>query len=242
MAGAVKGVIGMGLPTISLALLAATLGLHQAMALLLFPSFATNLWQALAGGALLASLRRLGTLLAAVSVGVWFGAGVLARTDTALLTALLGVLICIYSAQGLARPRVVNLGRSEPWLSPAVGAANGVPTGLTGSFVVPGVLYMQSLDMPRDDHVQAMGILFAVSTAALAVSLGDHRLLSLDAGALSLGAAVPVLIGMTVGRALRRRLSEAVFKNVFLGSLLTLGVYLVVSAWRDLLSVAPIAG
>ena len=39
VAGAVKGVIGMGLPTISLALLAATLGLHQAMALLLFPSF-----------------------------------------------------------------------------------------------------------------------------------------------------------------------------------------------------------
>ena len=47
---------------------------------------------------------------------------------------------------------------------------------------------------------------------------------------------------MTVGRALRRRLSEAVFKNVFLGSLLALGVYLVVSASRDILGVAPIAG
>ena len=50
LAGLVKGVIGLGLPTISLALLTAALGLPQAMALLLVPSFVTNLWQAVAGG------------------------------------------------------------------------------------------------------------------------------------------------------------------------------------------------
>lgn len=50
LAGSVKGVIGLGLPTVSLGLLAATLDLTTAMALLLIPSFVTNIWQAVVGG------------------------------------------------------------------------------------------------------------------------------------------------------------------------------------------------
>ncbi len=48
LAGFVKGVVGLGLPTVALALLTATLGLREAVALMLVPSFATNLWQGLA--------------------------------------------------------------------------------------------------------------------------------------------------------------------------------------------------
>ena len=46
VAGFVKGVVGLGLPTVALAALTATLGLHPAMALVLAPSLATNLFQA----------------------------------------------------------------------------------------------------------------------------------------------------------------------------------------------------
>ena len=55
-----------------------------------------------------------------------------------------------------------------------IGGINGVLTGMTGSFVVPGVLYLQALALPRDAFIQAMGILFTISTVALAVSLGDR--------------------------------------------------------------------
>ena len=50
LAGTVKGVIGLGLPTVSLAILTVAFDLPQAMALLLVPSFVTNLWQAMVGG------------------------------------------------------------------------------------------------------------------------------------------------------------------------------------------------
>ena len=46
LAGFVKGVVGVGLPTISLAMLA-ILGLKEAMLILLAPSLITNLVQAL---------------------------------------------------------------------------------------------------------------------------------------------------------------------------------------------------
>jgi len=65
LAGFVKGIIGLGLPTISLALMAALLGLKDAIALMLIPAIATNVWQGLAGPHLKSILRR-GRELAAV--------------------------------------------------------------------------------------------------------------------------------------------------------------------------------
>ena len=227
IAGVVKGMIGLGLPTVSLALLTATLGLKPAMALLLLPSLVTNVWQGLMGGEFLSITRRLWTLLVSVCVATWLGVHVLATTDTALLSALLGVLLGVYSALSLVQPRVPSLGKSEVWLSPMIGGINGILTGMTGSFVVPGVLYLQALALPRDTLIQAMGILFTVSTVALALSLSDHRLLSMELGALSTGAIIPALIGMVLGQKVRQRLSETTFKKVFFALLLVLGVYIV---------------
>ena len=44
-AGIVKGVVGLGLPTLSMALLALAMALAQAAALLILPSLVTNVWQ-----------------------------------------------------------------------------------------------------------------------------------------------------------------------------------------------------
>ncbi|HET8727113.1 MAG TPA: sulfite exporter TauE/SafE family protein [Alphaproteobacteria bacterium] len=229
VAGAVKGVIGLGLPTVALALLTTALGLKEAMALLLFPSFVTNVWQGLAGGALAAILARTWTLLAAVCAATWIGVAILAATDARVMSALLGGLLCVYAALSLSKLRMPGPDRRlEPWLSPLVGAVNGVLTGMTGSFVVPGVLYLQALGLPREVLIQAMGVLFTVSTLALAVSLNDQRLLSPELAILSGAAIPPALIGMAVGQKVRRRLSEATFRKLLFGSLAALGAYIAV--------------
>jgi uncharacterized membrane protein YfcA len=50
IAGFVKGMVGLGLPTVSLGLLSLFVDLPTAMALLVMPSLVTNIWQAIAGG------------------------------------------------------------------------------------------------------------------------------------------------------------------------------------------------
>ncbi len=70
IAGTVKGVIGLGLPTVSLALLAVAIDLPHAMALLLVPSFITNVWQAVVGENGVAILRRLWPFLLMATVTV----------------------------------------------------------------------------------------------------------------------------------------------------------------------------
>lgn len=59
MAGCLKGVIGMGLPTMAMALLGLVMPTYEAAALLVIPAFVTNLWQFLAGPGAIGLVRRL---------------------------------------------------------------------------------------------------------------------------------------------------------------------------------------
>jgi hypothetical protein len=230
LAGTVKGVIGLGLPTVSLALLTVAIDLPSAMALLLVPSFVTNLWQAVVGGNGSAILRRLWPFLLMATVTVWLGAGALTRVDLALLSALLGALLIVYAAVNLAGLRFAITTRQEAWVGPLIGSANGILTGMTGSFVVPGVLFLQAIGLSRDMLIQAMGMLFTVSTVALAVALRDNGLLTSELGSLSAAALLPAIIGMVVGQRIRQNLSEQLFRRVFFVALLILGAYIIASA------------
>jgi uncharacterized membrane protein YfcA len=231
IAGTVKGVIGLGLPTVGLAVLTVALGLPQAMAILLVPSFATNVWQAASGGNANVILRRIWPFLMMATLTVWLGTAALTRIDASLLSALLGVLLVIYSALSLAGWRfAVNL-RQETWIGPLAGTANGILTGMTGSFVVPGVLFLQAIGLSRDMLVQAMGMLFTASTLALAVGLQGNGLLTPELGKLSAAALPPAIIGMMFGRRIRQKLSEGMFRRVFFTALLLLGGYIIANAF-----------
>jgi uncharacterized membrane protein YfcA len=231
LAGAVKGVIGLGLPTVSLALLTVATDLTSAMALLLIPSFVTNLWQAVVGGNGRVILRRIWPFLVMATVTVWLGATALTRVDLALLSALLGVLLVVYATLNLAGYRLAISTRQEVWVGPLVGTANGILTGMTGSFVMPGVLFLQAIGLSRDMLIQAMGVLFTVSTLALAVALGGNGLLTAELGTISAAALLPAIVGMVVGQRIRQRLSEQLFRRVFFIALLILGAYIIANAY-----------
>jgi uncharacterized membrane protein YfcA len=117
------------------------------------------------------------------------------------------------------------------WHHPAgvvFGATNGLVTGLTGSSAVPGVFYLQSIGLSRDELIQGMGILFTISIVALAISLGAQSQLTTELGMMSAAALAPAMIGMVAGQRIRRRIPEARFRTVFYVSLLLLGLYIAV--------------
>ncbi len=231
IAGTVKGVIGLGLPTVSLGLLAVAFDLTHAMALLLVPSFVTNLWQAVVGGNGKAILARLWPFLLMATGTVWLGAVALTRVDLTVLSGLLGVLLVVYATANLAGLRVQITSRQEVWVGPLVGTANGVLTGMTGSFVVPGVLFLQAIGLSRDMLIQAMGVTFTVSTLALGAALQGNALLTAELGGLSAAALLPAIVGMVLGQRIRQRLSEELFRRVFFIALLILGAYIIANAF-----------
>lgn len=228
-AGFVKGTIGIGMPTIVIALMATVLDLKVGLALILVPTFTTNLWQCLSGGAFVVSIRRLWSFLAAACIGIWFGVGVLAGADAGLLSGFFGILLCLYASVSLLTPQIPPPGRFERLLSPPVGALSGFVAGMMGSFVIPGALYLQALGLPRETFIQAMGIAFVTVTLALGVALVGHDLIPVRLGLISAAGVAPALAGMAAGRVFRRRIPEDRFRRVFFAGLLVLGLYM---AWR----------
>ena len=57
LGGLVKGTVGLGLPTIAIALLATFIGLREAIAITIIPLVATNLVQVIQGGSPLALVK-----------------------------------------------------------------------------------------------------------------------------------------------------------------------------------------
>lgn len=230
VAGIVKGVVGLGFPTVSLGLLTATFGHKEALVLILVPTLLTNVWQGLTGGNLRALWPRMWPLLFMLCIFSWFGAGILATADSRILTAIFGLLLAVYAVIALTTPAIGAPGRHERWLSPLIGGVTGFLGGMTGAFSVPAVPYLQALGLSRDQLIQSMGILFMVATLALGTGLAGNSLLKVDLGLTSAIGLVPAFAGMTVGRHVRRRIPEEKFRRVFLYALLLLGVYIGASA------------
>lgn len=223
LAGLVKGVIGLGLPTVAMGLLGLVMPPAQAAALLVVPSLVTNLWQLLAGPGVGALTRRLWPMLLGVCGGTRAGSGVLVGGAAGRATAALGAALVLYALTGLLRLRVRVPARAERWAGPLVGAATGLVTGATGVFVVPAVPYLGALGLGRDELVQALGLSFTVSTLALAAGLAAGGALPLHAAGASLVALAPALAGMALGGWLRGRARPETFRRLFFAGLLVLG-------------------
>ena len=230
IAGMTKGVLGLGLPSISLAFLTVLIDMQTAMALLLVPSFVTNLYQGCVGGNFFALVKRLGLFFVFASLTIPTGVIVLKQIDPSLLSGFLGGLLIIYvllSAFGL---RIILKPYHEVWAGPLFGAINGVFTGMTGSFVFPSVFFMQSLNLPRQMLIQAMGLLFAISTLVLAFTLHEHNFLNQKLWIASTVSLVPALLGMVFGQRISKTLSEEQFRNIFFTALFIIGVYILAGA------------
>ena len=229
VAGTIKGLIGFGLPTVSIAILAAFLGLIEAMTLMLLPSLITNLFQGLVGKYLIRLIRRYWSMFIFGAVFTWLSSSLLSPGHAATFAVILGVVLILYGLSSLYSLQLPSPGSRERWISPLVGTVSGGITGITGVFLVPAVGYLQALRMERDELIQAIGLWVTIATLSLAFSLKDHDLFSNELGLLSLTAVFPALLGMWVGRILRPRLSESAFRHLFFAALMLLGVYISVS-------------
>ncbi|KAB7895629.1 TSUP family transporter [Rouxiella sp. S1S-2] len=231
LAGTIKGITGMGLPTVAMGLLGSLISPATAAGLLLLPSFITNLLQLRGTTGLTRLCVRLWPMMVMIVAGTMLGSHWLATGSNHHTTLALGMALVVYAVWTLfAKPLYVGA-RLEVWLSPLIGLTTGLLTGGTGVFVIPAVPWLQSLGLEKDSLVQALGLSFTVSTFALAAGLGWHGALHTEAFGTSALAVIPAMLGMIGGQKLRQKISPQAFKRGFLVCLLLLGVEMI---WRSL--------
>jgi uncharacterized membrane protein YfcA len=227
--GLIKGLSGLGLPPVVLGILTATIGIQPAKALILAPTFLTNIVQALSGGHGRKVVGITWPFLVTATVFTASGAFTPGHFRTDVMSALLGLGLTVYGILGLFRLRVNISG--QWWRHPVgvlFGATNGFLAGMTGSSAVPGVFYLQSIGLSRDELVQSMGVLFTLSTVGLTWSLKAQDLLSVNLVVMSAVSLAPAFIGMSIGNRIRKGIAEERFRTVLYAALLALGLYVAV--------------
>jgi uncharacterized membrane protein YfcA len=226
LAGFIKGVVGLGLPTVSMGLLAVSMPPARALAIVIVPAIVTNIWQTFVGPYLRDIIRRLWPLMAGTAIGIWLNAGMLTGPYARYGTIILGGLLVIYAVIGLSKFSFSVARADEKWIGGIVGLLTGVISAATGVQVLPSMPFMQAIGMEKDELVQALGVFFTVATLALAFNLTSAGLLSAATalpGAVAMAAA---FAGMFIGQAVRSQLQPETFRRWFLVAMIFLGLYL----------------
>jgi uncharacterized membrane protein YfcA len=226
LAGWIKGVVGMGLPIVVMGTLGLVMVPVQAAALLVIPSFVTNVWQFAAGPAKWSVARRLFGMMLFICMGTAFGIHFLTSGSSRWPSVALGAVLILYALLALFLPRIAVPARLEPSLSPLVGAVTGLLAGATGISAVPAVPYLSALGLSKDELIQALGLSFAISTIALAIALGATSSLSTGALLASLGAVAPTFFGMFIGQRTRNRIDPVAFRKWFFIAMGIVGGYM----------------
>jgi uncharacterized protein len=238
LAGFIKGVIGLGLPTVSMGLLAVTMQPSHALAIVIVPAVVTNIWQTFVGPYLRDIIRRLWPLMAGTVIGIWLNAGMLTGPYARYGAVVLGVLLVIYAVMGLSTFSFSVARRHEKWIGGIVGVITGMVSAATGVQVIPSMPYMQAIGMEKDELVQALGVFFTVATLGLAFNLTSAGLLTAATalpGAIAMAAS---FTGMFIGQAVRSRLQAETFRRWFLIAMIFLGLYLAGSALYNVIQQA----
>jgi len=225
IAGFVKGALGLGLPTVSMGLLAVTMPPAQALAIVIVPAIVTNIWQTFVGPYLRDIIRRLWPLLIGTAAGIFLNAGSLTGPYAHYTTIALGLLLVLNSIIGLSVAR-----RDEKWVGGIVGLITGMISAASGVQVIPSVPYLQAIGMEKEELIQALGVFFTVATLTLGFNLTSAGLLTAATALPGAVAMVCSFIGMFIGQAVRTRLQPELFRRWFLIGMILLGTYLAVSA------------
>jgi uncharacterized membrane protein YfcA len=229
--GTVKGVVGIGLPLVSLPVMATFIPIPKAIALLLLSSFATSVWQTFHGGLFLPSVRRFWPLLLGMAIGTPISVQMLATFDVKVLYLILGAIVSVFAVL-LHRSIVLPVSpRAEPWAAPAVGAASGLVGGLSMLFGPVYAMYLAGLRLGKERFVAVIALANVWATIVLAASMARFNLFGGTDFVASLLALIPSFAGLTVGQWLRGYINEDLFRKTLAAVLLVIGLNLIRKAF-----------
>ncbi|SDX60061.1 sulfite exporter TauE/SafE family protein [Halobellus clavatus] len=236
LAGTTNGLAGFGFALVGTMALATVIDPATAVVFMIVPILAVNLSlvRDLSLDELRTCSRRFGPLIGAALIGTVVGMAVLSSLPTAPLRVGLGLLTLGFVATAQERIPLPD------WSAGRAGAASQTRIGMLGVGGISGLLfggtnvgvqliaYLRSFDLSHGLFVGVVALVFLglngirVAVAGL-LGLYPTRILLLA----SVGAALPAIVGVAVGKRLRAAASERSRRLVVLSLLTAVGFRLV---------------
>lgn len=228
-AGFVKGAIGFAMPMIMMSALTSFLAPPVALALLILPTFVTNIAQAFrqGGGAALASARRFRLHIGAVLLSLAVSAQFVTTIPKAPMEAALGLPILAFALWQLAgRPMAIRI-EHRARVEILLGIVGGLYGGISGIWGPPLIVLLLSLGTPKDEMMRVQGVVFLIGSVALVAAHLTSGVLNAQTLPASALIVVPAMIGNRLGQALHDRLDAQKFRRWTLVLLVLTGANLV---------------
>lgn len=228
-AGFVKGAVGFALPMIMISGLGSFLPPEVALAALILPTVAANLWQALRDGiaAALASVWRFRLYMAIVLIFIAGSAQLVRVLPSWSLFLILGVPVTLFAVAQLFGWKLHLRPEHRKRAEVAIGAFAGFVGGMSGVWGPPTVAYLTALDTPKAEQMRVQGVVYGAGAVVL---LGAHLksgVLNAETVPLSALMLVPAMVGMAIGIWVHDRLDQQRFRKATLAVLVIAGLNLI---------------
>ena len=222
-----KGLTGLGLPPVAIAILSAFFDVEHAIVVTTIPVAFANLQIVWMQRNRMQQVPRIWLPFAAAAVGVAAGTWVLANIDRRILPIVLAAWIAVFLLTVAFDLRIKPEGRGARIVSPFIACAAGISqgaTGISGPFIAT---WGHAWGFVKETYVLATSLLFTSVSVMHLLTVGVAGLYDGERVVQGLLAVIPVMIFTPLGMRLGRRVSARVFNYVILGLIAAMEVKLV---------------
>ena len=224
MAGVIKGVIGLGLPTTAITFLSVFFAPLQVLAINLIPMFAANIWQFARAQRRRAIIKRYQPFALSLLLSIFIGSFVTARVPIAGLSLIMAATIIGFALYNLIGQSLAISRAHETKWQVICGIAAGLLGALTSMWAVPLLVYLTGLRLPKDEFVDVSGYLLLIGCLPLAMGYFATGIVTSTIIPFALLAAVMAIMGFMVGEYLRRYVNQQLFRRLVLWFFLIMGL------------------
>jgi len=223
--------MGMGLPLVSVPVLASFVGVGEAVLIMIIPSVVLNAYPAFTHRSGAGQVPELKRILIGALPGALLGAAILQFASPRFLVTSLCIWIFSYLALRLAHPDFgLTMKFRQRW-SPVVGASAGAlqaSTGISAPIIAP---YIDALKLKPEAYVFAICTCFGTFATAHLTVVSISGILDREIVLQGLLAIVPAIIFVPVGVRARRLISPRMFDVLIRIMLAVIGCRLLYGAW-----------
>lgn len=227
-AGFTKGAVGFALPMICISGIGSIMPAEIAIAALILPGLATNIWQSLRNGLgqAWASLKKYWKLNLVLLISIYAFAQLIVIISEKALFLILGISITIFGTVLIVgwRPQISAIMARR--IEPLVGLVAGFFGGLSGVWGPPILLLLLSQNTPKIEMVRVQGISFLVGAFVLTGAHFQSGLLDENTTPFSAFMVIPAMVGMAIGFWVQDKLDQEKFREATLFVLVIAGLNL----------------
>ncbi len=218
----------MGSPVIAVPVMASFVDVRIAVALMVLPNLATNLWQlwAFREGRMSGWLPWLFAL--GGGLGVALGTVMLLQFSAEMLKLIIAAAVLIFVGLRVSKPHFTISPRLATPLAGPLGVGAGVLQGAAGISAPISVSFLNAMQLPRAVFIPTISLFFTAMTLVQIPMLSAAGVITAEIALLGAAALAPLFLGMPIGALAAKSISPQGFNRLIQVMLVLLALKLLV--------------